>query len=66
MCEFAANNAISDSTKVSHFFANFGKYPRMNFDLDQSVTNPEAAGAHVPAANLQKIHDLVRAEMIAA
>ena len=66
MCEFAANNAISDSTQVSPFFANFGKDPHMNFDLDRPETNPEEAQAHEAAANLRKIHDLVQAEMTAA
>ena len=66
MCEFAANNAISDSTQVSPFFANFGRDPRMNFDLDRPVMNPEEARAHEAAANLRKIYDLVRAEMTAA
>ena len=40
MCEFAANNTISDSTQVSPFFANFRKDSRMNFDMDRPVTNP--------------------------
>ena len=66
MCEIAANNAISDSTQVSPFFANFGKDPRMNFDLDQPVTNSEEARAHEATANPQKIHDLVWAEMTTA
>ena len=38
----------------------------MNFDLDQPIENPEQARAHEAAANLRKIHDLVRAEMRAA
>ena len=38
----------------------------MNFDLDRPVTNPEEARAHEAAANLQKIHVLVRGEMTAA
>ena len=53
MCEVAANNAISDSTQVSPFFANFGKDPRMNIDLDRPATNLEEARAHEAAANLQ-------------
>ena len=31
MAEFAANNAVNDSTKVSPFFANKGFHPRMSF-----------------------------------
>ena len=37
----------------------------MNFDLDQPIENPEQARAHEAAANLQKIHALVKAEMAA-
>ena len=66
LCEFAANNAASETTQVSPFFATFGRDPRMNFDLDQPIENPEQARAHEAAANLQKIHALVKAEMTAA
>ena len=38
----------------------------MNFDLNQPIENPEQARANEAAANLRKIHDLVRAEMTAA
>ena len=65
LCEFAANNAVSETTQVSPFFATFGRDPRMNFDLDQPIEHPEQARAHEAAANLLKIHDLVRAEMTA-
>ena len=66
LCEFAANNATSETTQVSPFFATFGRDPRMNFDLDQQIENPEKARAHEAAANLQKIHALLKAEMTAA
>ena len=38
----------------------------MNFNLDQPIENPEKVRANEAAANLQKIPDLVRAEMTAA
>ena len=66
LCEFAANKAVSETTQFSPFFANFGRDPRMNFDLDQPVENPEQAHAHEAAANLQKIHAFVKAEITAA
>ena len=65
MCNFTANNTISDSTQVSPFFANFGKDPRIQFDFDRTVMNPEEARAHEAVANLRKIHDLVQAKMTA-
>ena len=64
--EFATNNAVSVTTQLSPFFANFGRDPRMNFDLDQPIENPEQARAHEAAANLQNIHALVKAKMTAA
>ena len=68
LCEFAANNTVSETTQVSpfKFFATFRRDPRMNFNLDQPIENPEQARAHEAAANLQKIHALVKAEMAAA
>ena len=66
LCEFAANNAASETTQISPFFATFRRDPGMNFDLDQLIENPEQARTHEAAANLRKIHDLVRAEMTAA
>ena len=66
LCEFAANNTVSETTQVSPFFATIGRDPQMNFDLDQLLENPEQARAHKVAANLQKIHTLVKAEMTAA
>ena len=66
LCEFAANNAASETTQVSPFFATFRTDPRMNFDLNQPIENPEQVRAHEAAANLRKIRDLVRAEITAA
>ena len=66
LCEFAANNAASETTQVSPCFATFVRDPRMNFDLTQPIENPEQARAHKAAANLQKIHALVKAQMAAA
>ena len=64
--EFAANNTASETAQVSPFFATFVRDPRMNFDLDQPIENPEQARAHEAAANLQKSHALVKAERAAA
>ena len=66
LCEFATNNAALETTQVSPFFATFRRDPRMNFDIDQPIKNPEQARAHEAAANLQKIHALVKAKMTAA
>ena len=52
LCKFAANNAVSETTQVSPFFANFGRDPTMNFGLDQPIENPEQARTDEVAANL--------------
>lgn len=65
-CEFAANYAVSETTGVSPFCAHMGRDPRMNFDLDKPIENPEEARAHEAAQTLERIHDLVRTEMAAA
>ena len=66
MYEFAANNAVSDSTQVLSLFANFGWDPRMKFDLEGAIENPEQAREHKIARNLWKIDELVKVEMAAA
>ena len=39
MAEFADNNRVSESTKMTPFFANKGYHPRMNFGPDNTVYN---------------------------
>ena len=65
LCNFAANNATSETIQVSPFFTTFGRDFRMNFDHDQPIENPVQAYVHEAAAKLRKIYDLVRAEMTA-
>ena len=68
LCEFAANNAISDTIQVSPFFANFGWDTCMSFDFeDPGASNgPEEARAQQATENLRKIHELVKAEITPA
>ena len=42
LAEFAANNAVSESSKITPFFANKGFYPRLSLDLFQPTSNQEA------------------------
>ena len=42
MAKFAANNAVSKSSKITPFFANKGFYPRLSLDLSQLTSNQEA------------------------
>ena len=42
LAEFAANNAVSESSRMTPFFANKGFYPRLSLDLSQQTNNQEA------------------------
>jgi hypothetical protein len=42
MAEFAYNNSIHASTKVSPFFANYGFHPRFSVSIPATSVNPSA------------------------
>lgn len=72
LAEFAANNAMNESTKMSPFFANYGFHPRMSFHLPRREPE-ENASAHIREQNLQgntfadrmaEIHDKLRDNLI--
>ena len=53
MAEFAYNNSIHASTKVSPFFANYGFHPRFNISIPAISVNPLA---EMRARTLQYVH----------
>lgn len=63
MAEFAANNAISDSTTVSLFFANYGFNLRLNWNHDNEPNHDENQDTTTFANTMEKLHDQLRAEM---
>jgi hypothetical protein len=63
MAEFAANNHVSETTRISPFFANYGLNPKIDFEPDLRVDNPEENEAHILADCLSEIHDLIKSEM---
>jgi hypothetical protein len=63
MAEFAANNHVSETTGISPFFANYGLNPKIDFEPDLRVDNPEENEAHTLADRLSEIHDLIKSEM---
>jgi hypothetical protein len=63
MAEFTANNHVSETTGISPFFANYGLNPKINFEPDLQVDNPEENEAHTLAERLSKIHDLIKSEI---
>lgn len=63
MAEFAANNAISDTTQTSPFFANYGFNPRFNTNQDQEQGSLKQEEATLFAKSMNQLHDHLRAEM---
>jgi hypothetical protein len=63
MAEFAANNHVSETTGILPFFANYGLNPKIEFEPDVRVDNPEENEAHILANHLSEIHDLIKSEM---
>jgi hypothetical protein len=58
LAEFAYNNPLHASTKVSPFFANYGFHPRFILSIPASSVN---LSAKVRARTLQEVHhDLSR------
>ena len=67
LAEFAANNQVSESTKVSPFFANTGWDPRITTDLNPPARGDiENARAHRLASRMAEIHEFARTSMIDA
>lgn len=63
LAEFAANNAASEATSISPFFANHGYNPKFNFDLSQPTSNPDTVDAEAVATTMNQVHDFLRSEM---
>jgi hypothetical protein len=63
MAEFAANNHVSETTGISPFFTNYGLNPKIDFEPDLWVNNPEENEAYTLADRLSEIHDLIKSEM---
>jgi hypothetical protein len=63
MAEFAANNHISETTGMSPFFANYALNPKIDFEPDIRVDNPEEHQACTLADCLSEIHDLIKSQI---
>jgi hypothetical protein len=61
--QFAANNQVSETTKLSPFFTLYGINPKCSFDLDNKTEFPEEEKAQEAAKRLAEIHDFAKAEM---
>ena len=56
MAEFAYNNAVQDSTKVSPFYANYGRHPR--FSVHQTPAPPHRDADHLAGALTEVLANL--------
>ncbi|KAH0602650.1 uncharacterized protein H6S33_008300 [Morchella sextelata] len=66
MAEFATNNHVSETTKVSPFYANLGRNPRMTFGpLEHGRTTAEDQANSI-AREMKGIIDFLRNEMFRA
>jgi hypothetical protein len=63
MAEFAAHNHVSETTRISPFFANYGLNPKIDFEPDLRIDNPEENEAHTLTECLSEIYDLIKSEM---
>ena len=60
LAEFAYNNSIHASTKVSPFFANYGFHPRFNISIPANSVNPSA---ETRARTLHDVHHDISLEL---
>ena len=63
LAEFVSNNSVSESTKVTPFFANAGQDPKIFFDLNEPASNPDSIDAQTHIQRLYEIHEIVKANM---
>jgi hypothetical protein len=64
--EFAGNSQVSETTRVSPFFALYGFDPRMGFEPTRPGDRPATRDAALFAEQMRKIHDFCRTEILAA
>jgi hypothetical protein len=64
--EFAGNSQVSETTKVSPFFALYGFEPRFGFEPIQPDLRPATRDANLFAEQMKKIMDFCRTKIIAA
>jgi hypothetical protein len=45
LAEFTTNNHVSETTGLSPFFANYGMHPKLDFEPDLRIDNPQEGQA---------------------
>ncbi|KAG0161663.1 hypothetical protein PDIDSM_2095 [Penicillium digitatum] len=57
---------ITESTRVSPFYANYGFHPRIGFEPSQPASHPATRDAEKFATRMQELTEYVRAEILSA
>ena len=63
MTEFAAKNQFSETIKKTPFMVNYWFHPRFTIELNPHSLKKQHMDATATAAQLHKIHELLKAEM---
>jgi hypothetical protein len=58
MAQLAYNNKLLELTKMTPFFANYGRNPNL---FKRTLPGPKAEAAMATAEELQEVHKLLRA-----
>lgn len=66
MAEFAANNQVSTSTKVSPFFGNCGFHPRFTISIKPYAKSSASLNAKDFAIKMRELHDCLRSNIRSA
>jgi hypothetical protein len=63
MAEFAAKNLVLETSRILPLFANYGLNPKIDFEPDMQVDNPEESLAHTLTNHLSEIHNIIKSEI---
>lgn len=62
--QFAYNNSLQASTKLTPFFANFGYHPHLNITMSSSDSSSLSSLAQQKFERLRKLHSSLRTELL--
>jgi hypothetical protein len=66
LAEFAINNILNESLKITPFFANYGYYPRFGFEPIISKNRSAAKNAEELALKMKTVHKYLKSKICIA
>jgi hypothetical protein len=66
LAEFAINNTLNESLKITPFFANYGYHPRFGFEPVIPRNRPAAKDAEELALKMKIVHEYLKSEICIA